>query len=77
MTTPTSRVDIARRLFRAGGVPENAALAVACSFGYPELTAIRLTSAEPTVLDTTWDPTLGGLPADITDDLSKQVQAKL
>jgi hypothetical protein len=56
-------------------VPEDGALEVACSFNYPELTAVQLTSAQPfeAIKEVAWDPTLGGLPADITNDISKQV----
>ncbi len=64
-----------RRPFKAAGVPEDAALEVACSFGYPELTAVQLTSAAHAddVSAAAWDPTVGGLPADLTNDLSQQV----
>jgi hypothetical protein len=60
---------------KAAGVPEDAALDVACSFGYPELTAVQLTSARPLddVTTDVWNPTYGGLPADLTADLSQQV----
>ncbi len=63
------------RPLKAAGVPEDAALDVACSFGYPELTAVQLTSARPLddVTAAAWDPTDGGLPADLTEDLSQQV----
>ena len=56
-------------------MPEDAALEVACSFGYPELTAVQLTSAAHVddVSAAAWDPTVGGLPADLTEDLSQQV----
>ncbi|BDA40415.1 probable glucoamylase at N-terminal half [Coccomyxa sp. Obi] len=62
------------RPFKAAGVPEDAALEVACSFGYPELTAVQLTSASHVddVSAAAWDPTVGGLPADLTNDLSQQ-----
>ncbi|KAK9916405.1 hypothetical protein WJX75_002219 [Coccomyxa subellipsoidea] len=62
------------RPLKAAGVPEDAALDVACSFGYPELTAVQLTSARPLddVTTDVWNPTYGGLPADLTADLSQQ-----
>ena len=59
-------------------VPEEAALEVECAFGYPELTAVQLARAADVAADVdhaegSWDPAAHGLPADLTDDLSKQV----
>ncbi|CAK0787942.1 hypothetical protein CVIRNUC_011164 [Coccomyxa viridis] len=63
------------RLFQAGpGLPEQAALDISCAFNYPELTIVQLAA-----LDTLpslegkdpWDPAARGLPADLTEELSK------
>ena len=59
-------------------VPEEAALAVECAFGYPELTAVQLArgadmAAGAGHAEGCWDPAAQGLPADLTADLSMQV----
>ena len=72
-----SEAILARRLFQAGpALPEQAALDISCAFNHPELTLVQLAALHtPPSLERrdAWDPAAGGLPADLTEELSKPV----